>query len=674
MPARAFSLGAVAEKVGRGHDALASTGGQAGAGVCQCEGTEMATARVERRLAAILAADVVGYSRLMERDEAGTFARLKALRSELIGPALERHGGRFVDLKGDGAIVEFQSAVAAVKAAAEIQRAMLVQDAGLPEGERIRYRIGINLGEVIADDGTIYGDGVNVAARIEALCEPGGVWLSRSVYSQVRGKLDLTFAPTGLHQVKNISEAVETFRVALDGVAPVAPRPAARVARWLPVAAAALVAVVLAAGVWRFWPSGAAPPNARPGVAVLPFANLGGDEATGRLADGITEDVITDLARFGDLDVIARNSTEAYKGKPVDVRQIGKDLSVNHVLEGSIQRQGDRIRVTAQLIDARTGAHVWTDRWDRPAADVFAVQNEVVERTANSLEGVLSSEALAAARRKHPTDLAAYDLALLGSMFARSQAEVEKGLAYCDAAIGKDPDFASAYICKAWRLWQLAQYKGHYNDTYAEMERLARKAIELEPYRAYAHLTLGFAAGSLGRNAEGLAATERAVELAPSYAEILIQAANSMPFFGKPERGVELCERALRLNPAAPAWYYMNCITSDFLVGRYRAAVEASDHAAPLSELNPQLLVWRAASLAELGREEDAAATLEMLRRRYPEVSFEYLINNGWTFERQRDQDQILASARKAGVRVCATAAELSAYAQPRRLPECLTG
>src|SRR5690349_12615119 len=296
----------------------------------------MAAARIERRLAAIMAADVVGYSRLMEADEVDTFSRLKRLRHELVEPVLERHGGRFVDLKGDGAIVEFQSAVAAVEAAVEVQRAMQGQDAELPEDRRIRYRIGINLGEVIVDGGTIYGDGVNVAARIESLCEPGGVWLSRSVYNQVRGKVDLGLVPTGLHQVKNISEAVETFRVALDGVAPALRRPAAwaRLMRWAPYTAAALATLVFLGGVWRLWP-GEPPPKERPSIAVLPFDNYGGDEATGRLADGITEDIITDLARFRELEVIARNSTEVYKGKATDVREVGRALGVGYVLEGS---------------------------------------------------------------------------------------------------------------------------------------------------------------------------------------------------------------------------------------------------------------------------------------------------------------------------------------------------
>jgi TolB-like protein/class 3 adenylate cyclase len=335
------------------------------------------TARVERRLAAILAADVVGYSALMERDEAGTVARLKAIRKELVEPVLERYGGRFVDLKGDGAIVEFGSVAAAVEAAVEIQRAMAEREAGVPEEERVRYRIGINLGDVVVDGPDIYGDGVNVAARIESLCEPGGVWLAARVHEQVRGKIDLAFESAGRHKVKNISVPVDTWRVRLDGV-PVArrtTRPAFRPG-WRAVAAAAVIlGLAGAGGGWWFWPRAAV--ASKPAIAVLPFNDYGGDDATARLASGITEDIVTDLARFHDLDVIARNSTEVYKGKPVDVRQVGRELNVAYVLEGSIQREGGRIRTTAQLVDGRSAAHVWSDRWDRPAEDIFTVQSEI---------------------------------------------------------------------------------------------------------------------------------------------------------------------------------------------------------------------------------------------------------------------------------------------------------
>src|SRR3954453_21939820 len=538
----------------------------------------MATARVERRLAAILAADVVGYSRLMERDEAGTFERLKRLRKELVEPVLERHGGRFVDLKGDGAIVEFQSAVAAVEAAVANQRAMLDQDPELPEDRRIRYRIGINLGEVIVDGGTIYGDGVNVAARIESLCEPGGVWLSRSVYNQVRGKLDLAFAPSGLHQVKNISEAVETFRVALGEAAPPRRPPAAatsrarpRSRRLLPLAAvAAALALVVAVGTWSLWPTRA--DAGRPGIAVLPFDNYGGDEATGRLADGITEDIITDLARFRDLDVIARNSTAAYKGRPADVRQVGRDLGVRYVLEGSIQRQADRVRVTAQLIDAGSGAHVWFERWDRPARDVFAVQTEVSERVASALGGdnLLLSQGRAAAKRKRPADLQAYDLVALAdeALLGDTEADLDRALQLTDQAIARDPGMARAYVKKAWGLNSLKKFRKNYKETFAAMEGLARTAIAADPYEAEAYAVLAFATDSLARPAEALAAARQAVGLNPSSADILDRLAETMVDLGYPEDGAAQCDRAFRLNPSPPDWYGAFCHAAYFHTGR----------------------------------------------------------------------------------------------------------
>ena len=390
--------------------------------------------RAERKLAAILAADVVGYSRLMGADEAGTHARLKAHRKEFIEPAIAEYHGRVVKLTGDGALVEFGSAVDAVECAVAIQRGMAEREAGAPEDRRLRFRIGINIGDIILEEGDIYGDGVNVAARLEGLAEPGGICVARSVYNQVKGKqLEVAFVASGPQQVKNIAEPVETYRVALDGVAPAPaaarpaaaggrlPAPAPRSTRWLVPALGALSAIAVLGGAWHFWPA-APPPDGRPGIAVLPFDNLGGDEATGRLADGITEDIITDLARFRDLDVIARNSTAVYAGKPVDVRQVGKDLNVGYVLEGSIQRQDDSVRVTGQLIDAETGAHVWSERWDRPADDIFAVQTEVAEKVAATLGGDLTMgqitrAELQRAKRLRPNDLTAYDYFQLGKEF-----------------------------------------------------------------------------------------------------------------------------------------------------------------------------------------------------------------------------------------------------------------
>jgi len=373
--------------------------------------------RLDRRLAAIMAVDVVGYSRLVGVDEAGTLARVKAHRVELAEPLIGEHHGRVVKLTGDGALAEFGSAVDAVECAVAIQAGVAKREATESDERRIRYRIGINIGDIVLEDGDIFGEGVNVAARLEALADPGGICVSRTVYNHVRNKVGLTFESMGEHKVKNIAEPIEIFRVVANGTETAARlrplRSGARMTHWLMPTVAALLLLVFIGGLWHFWPS-APPPKGRPAIAVLPFENLGGDEATGRLADGITEDIITDLARFRDLDVIARNSTEVYKGRPVDVRQVGNDLNVGYVLEGSIQRQGDSMRVTGQLIDSGTGAHVWSDRWDRPTADVFAVQTEVAEQVAAALGGDLTMGQITRAevqraKRLRPNDLTAYD-------------------------------------------------------------------------------------------------------------------------------------------------------------------------------------------------------------------------------------------------------------------------
>ena len=416
--------------------------------------------RVERRLAAILAADIVGYSRLIEQDEAATLAAIKGLREGAIDPLLAEHKGRIVKLMGDGAIVEFASVVDAVACAVAIQKAVADRQAKTPADKRIVFRIGVNLGDVVVDGDDLLGDGVNVAARLEQLCEPGGVLVSGTAFDHLQGRLGLPLEFTGEQQVKNIARPVRAYRVRLDGEPArlSTPQPSGQPRQRLVLAAAALLfALIFAGGIWKLWP--VEPPPAKPSIAVMPFDNMGGDEATGRLADGITEDVITDLARFRDLDVIARNSTEVYKGKPVDVRQIGKDLSVGYVLEGSIQRQADRARVTAQLIDTDTGAHVWSDRWDRPLDDIFAVQAEVAERVAGTLAsyGVILAADRAVARRERPENLGTYDLYLMGTeaLGSATKEGLDEAIRLLSRAVEIDPGFARAWAALAWARMQV---------------------------------------------------------------------------------------------------------------------------------------------------------------------------------------------------------------------------
>jgi TolB-like protein/class 3 adenylate cyclase len=464
----------------------------------------MATAQVERRLAAILAADVVGYSALMERDEDRTLARLKAHRKEFIEPLIAEYQGRIVKLMGDGALVEFASVVDAVRCAVLIQQGMAERNRDVPEDERICFRIGINLGDVIHEaDGDLYGDGVNVAARLEQLAEPGGVVVSGTAYDHLQGKLDLPLEFAGEQRVKNIERLVRAYRVRLDGKAARFRLTSRRVRRlaWPAVAALVLVLAV-AEGTWRFWPREPPPPG-RPGIAVLPFDNLGGDDAAGRLADGITEDVITDLASFRDLDVIARNSTAVYEGKPVDVRQVGRDLNVRYVLEGSIQRQGERVRVTAQLVDAGTGAHLWSERWDRPIGDVFAVQSEVAERLANKLaaNGVLARAETTAVKRKRPENLGAYDLYLLGTEARERNTKegVEEGVRLLTRAVELDPTLARAWVSLSWARGWTAHFGADVATARRGREEAARRAVELDPDDAEAHAVLAQALGMQGK-------------------------------------------------------------------------------------------------------------------------------------------------------------------------------
>jgi TolB-like protein/class 3 adenylate cyclase len=649
-------------------------------------GIPVESSGVERRLAAIMAADVVGYSRLMEADEAGTHARLKALRQELIEPAIARHKGRIVKLTGDGALVEFPSAVGAVLAAAQIQRAVAEHETARPADERIGFRIGINLGDVIIEGDDIYGDGVNVAARIEALCEPGGVWLSRGVYNQVRGKLDLELVPSGLHHVKNISEAVETFRMAFDGVVPALAASrltgaGARATRWLPLAAVVLVAVVLLGGVWWFWP-GEPPLSSRPGVAVLPFDNLGGDEDTQRLADGITEDIITDLARFRGLDVIARNSTAVYKNRPVDVRQVGKDLDVGYVLEGSIQRHGGQIRATAQLIDARTGAHVWSDRWDRPAQDVFAVQGEVAERVGAALGlplglGAVATSEIQRARRRPPNDLGAYEQYLLAAeaKARRTPESIREGMGHIERAITLDPGLARAYVLRGY-LHFFTFTNGLTADFDAAMQAAETdfaRAVALDPNDAEAHSALGFYYSQVGRFAESEAEIRASLALNPADGHVLGIAAATLPYLGYPDEAASYADKALRLDPNMATANLTSLKDAYYFARRFEDTVRVVARM-PAEARSYGSLLLNATSLAMLGRPEDEVgrARAAMLARD-PGLSVELLLNRDWLFVRQQERDLFVEGMRKAGFPACAKPEELANSAKPTRLPECLS-
>src|SRR5215469_2986253 len=423
---------------------------------------------MERKLTAILAADVAGYSRLMGADEEGTLAALRTHREAAEG-AIAAHHGRVFGSAGDNVVAEFASAVEAIEAAVEIQKEVARLNEALAVEKRLRFRIGINIGDVVVQGDNLFGDGVNVATRVQTLARPGGICVSRNVYNQVKNKVAVGFEDLGEHRLKNIAEPLTVYRVLTDSgdvrSFALAWQVTARRHRRVLVALVVLLVVGSGAAAWYALHPGSAR-AAKPAIAVLPLDNIGYDETTNRLADGLTEDIITDLARFQDLLVIARNSTMVYKGKAVDVRQVGKDLDVDYVLEGSIQGHGDQIRITAQLINADTGAHIWADSWDRPLADTFAVQTEIAERVAGSLASTTGGESIAAdqirkLKGRPPASLTAYDdylLAVEGDIIFTKES-MFAGLDYATKAIALDPGFARAYGIRARLEYN---YSAHY--------------------------------------------------------------------------------------------------------------------------------------------------------------------------------------------------------------------
>ena len=448
-----------------------------------------------RKLAAILSADVVGYSRLMAANEAATVETLKSYR-DIIARLVARRGGRVVNAPGDALLAEFPSAVEAVQAAVEIQKSLEGHNIELEPDRRMQFRIGVNLGDVIEEaDGTIYGDGVNIAARMEALAEGGGICISSTVYDAVEGKLSFGFDFLGEQQVKNIAKPVRVYRVRAEP-RPISRRSALPKIGWkqLGMLAAALL-LIIAAGFWgmKGWNSGPSLPD-KPSIAVLPFDNIGDDPKWERFADGITEDIITDLSHSKDLIVIARNSTEVYKGKPIDIRQIGRDLGVKYVLEGSIQSMGERIRVTAQLIEAASGSHVWSERYDRPVDDLFAVQNDVTQRIAATLagyEGAVAEAERSLLRRKPPANLSAFDTYLL-AMEAKHKVTKEslteaEGL--FRKALELDPQLARAYVGLADVQFYLIDLglAPSVEEALSKMMEAAEKAVKLDPNDGKTH-------------------------------------------------------------------------------------------------------------------------------------------------------------------------------------------
>jgi len=536
-----------------------------------------------RKLAAILVGDVVGYSRLAAADEDRTLARLRGLRSDLIDPAIAAHHGRVVKRTGDGIIIEFRSVVDAVRCAIEVQNGLLERNAGLPPERRIEFRVGIHLGDVVEeDDGDLMGDGVNIAARLESICAPGAICLSEDAYRQVKSRLQLRVSDLGPIQLKNIAEQVHVY--SLDVGQPAEPKPAPPP------------------------PGKPAPP--RLSLVVLPFANIGGHPEQDYFADGVTESLTSDLSRISSAFVIARNTAFTFKGKAADVKQIGRDLNVRYVLEGSVQRSGTRMRVNVQLIDAETGSHLWGERFDKPIVDLFDMQDEIVSRLANRLgQELASAEAKRAEREPNPDSMDHYFLGL--GLYNRGGAEfLVKARSHFDRALELDPNNADALVRRAWVDHTLAG--AWLSEDRVERLRSAEadvgKALRMRPDHAGAHCALGAVQIFTRRADQGIAECERALAVDPNFASAHAWIGLAKYFTGRNEETEAHILEALRISPRDTyAFFWMLIVGFAKLgAGCDEEAVAWLNRSIGLNRGHPTPHCLLAAALASLGRIEEA--------------------------------------------------------------------
>jgi TolB-like protein/class 3 adenylate cyclase len=544
-----------------------------------------------RRLAAILAADVAGYSQLMGADEEGTLAALKAIRRELGDPKIAEHRGRIVKTTGDGLLVEFQSVVDAVRCAVEVQQGIAERNAAVPEGKRIEFRIGIHQGDIIVEDDDIFGDGVNIAARLEGLGDPGGVCVSRVVRDEVRDKLDVAFDDLGEQSLKNIARPLRVFAVRVgEAVAPpIAEKPA------LPL------------------------PD-KPSLAVLPFQNMSGDPEQEYFADGMVEEITTAISRLPWLFVIARNSSFTFKGKAIDVKQVARELGVRYVLEGSVRKSGNRVRITGQLIDAATGNHIWADRFDGALDDIFELQDRVASSVVGAIEPRLRLSEIERASRKATENLGAYDLYLraLAQTYRNTEEGLAEAIVLLRRALAIDPSYAPAAALVAWCCWlQRVQGWGALSDEdIAAAVGLARQALEAgrdDPdtmwQAAFALLVLA------GEPAMVEAILDRALTLNPNAAMAWQAKGWVHALRNRPEAAIEAFDRALRLSPFDPLAYYAlaGVATAHLVSRRFDRAVEWANRALHAQSRATTAIRMKIVANAHLGRLDEARADLRRL-------------------------------------------------------------
>lgn len=585
----------------------------------------------QRKLAAILAADVVGFSRLTAADEERTLARLRALRSDLIDPTISVHNGRVVKRTGDGALVEFRSVVDAVRCAIEVQSSMQERNAGVPPDRRIEFRIGIHLGDVVEEaDGDLMGDGVNIAARLEGIATPGAICLSEDAYRQVKSRLDLSVINLGPVQLKNIADQIRVFSLRIDAAQPAgAPVP--------PAAADAFAD--------------------KSAIAVLPFSNMTGDPEQDYFVDGVVEDIITALARFPDVAVVARNTTFTYKGQAVDIRKVAAELGVRYVLEGSARKSGSRIRITGQLIDATTGTHLWADHYDGSLEESFDLQDRIVAAIVGAVEPTLRSAEIARARQKPDHALNAHELYLCAQPYALALRADENliGLGYLNRAIEMKPDYAPALafaaLCLTQRYRRPAWAPAGPDDR-GTATALARRALAAGANDAVSMAVAGFTLVTLHVDYDtGLDAVRHAVLLNPGSSFVAFVAGSAMVWCEEYEQALALLERSIAFGPKEPSYYLsLNMVAAaELLCGRPESALEAALRSTTLNPGSESAYWVLAAAQVEVGRHPEARATLAKFLNLAPGATASGL-RNSLPIRDPEALERILDSLRKAGL------------------------
>ena len=681
----------------------------------------MTTQELKRKLTAILSADVKGYSRLMGEDEEWTVRTLKVYK-EVMGSLIQQHRGRVVDATGDNLMAEFASVVDAVQCAVEIQQVLRAKNALLPENRRMEFRIGINLGDVIEEEGRIYGDGVNIAARIESLADGGGICISGTAYDQVENKLSLGYEYLGEQTVKNITKPVRAYRVLMEseaagkviGEKKIKPR------RWQRAALGLVIGVIVVIGavmIWKFFSpttpkpevvpkekvTGAQPekppatllPSAepkpkekvtppspekvtksapppppkeevaskekmalplpdKPSIAVLPFVNMSADPQQEYFSDGLTEEIITALSKTPKLFVIARNSSSVYKGKAVNVQQVSRELGVKYVVEGSVRRSGNRLRITAQLIDATTGSHLWAERYDRELKDIFATQDEITMKILTSLQVSLTDGEMTRMYAKGTNNLDAYLLFLqgLGEAERMNKDGNFLGRQMAEKAIALDPKYAMAYNLLATTYMNEVPL-GLSEDPRLSLKRameLTQKAIALDNFLAWPHALLGWIYTLMLQHDKGIAECEQAVNLEPNSAISYFYLSLAHKYAGRPKEAITMAKEAIRLNPIPPGFYYQNLTHLYCLTGQYEEAIKAGKEATRVEPNNFTARALLTVAYSLNGRQEEARIEAAEVLRINPKFRVEYWAKT-IPFKNEADKELTIGALRKAGLK-----------------------